>query len=448
MDGRERSDAQSCYPDARPRAGHREIAIEILMEEADEARPSKRSETGLDWLNFFIADVQTGFGPFVAVYLASLNWSPSHIGLLLTVSTLASIASQVPGGALVDAVPSKQLLIAGALATVALGALLFAFFPNPVIVFFAAMLYGSTGGVIKPALSAIGLGLVGRSAFSARIGRNQRYNSLGNAATASLIGILAHFMGQRAPFLIAAGLCVPAAGALAGIRSSEIDYARARSARDRKKPRESAQLRDIFKSRPLLVFTVVLVLFQLADASVMPLASGRLGYDHNEQSELITALLVAIPEIVTVFMAGWIARQADNWGRKPLLVAGFCVLPLRAVLFALAPGPWYLLGIQALSGITAATMGIMMPLVIADITRGTGRYNLAQGAAGTASAIGASLSTAVSGYVAQLFGYNLGFVGLAAIGAIGLILLCWFLPETNEPSQSAPPLTKELKRLA
>jgi MFS family permease len=401
------------------------------MDEENEARPSKRSQSGLDWLNFFIADVQTGFGPFVAVYLTSLNWSQGQIGLLLTVSTLASIASQAPGGALVDAAPSKRLLIGGALAAIALGALIFGFFPSPLMVFTAAVLYGSTGGVIKPALSAIGLGLVGHGAFSGRVGRNQRYNAFGNAATAAVMGVLAHFTGPRTPFLVAAALCIPAAVALGGIRGSEVDYARARSARDRKKPRETARLPKLFRSRSLLVFIAVLVMFQLADASIMPLASGRLGREHHEQSELVTASLVAMPEVVTAFIAGWIARRADDWGRKPLLLAGFCALAVRAALFALAPGPWYLVGVQALGGLTAATIGIMTPLVLADITRGTGRYNLAQGAAGMASAVGAALSTAVTGYVAELFGYTFGFFGLAAIGATGLMFLYWCLPETK-----------------
>jgi hypothetical protein len=216
------------------------------------------------------------------------------------------------------------------------------------IAFSAAVLYGSTGGVIKPALSAIGLGLVGHGAFSGRLGRNQRYNALGNAAAAAIMGVLAHFTGQRAPFLVATALCIPTAGALVAIRGSEVDYARARSAGDREKPREAARLREIFKSRPLLVFIAVLVMFQLADASVMPLASGRLGREHHEQSALVTASLVAVPEVVSAFIAQWIARRADDWGRKPLLVAGFCVLPLRAALFALAPDPWYLVGVQAL----------------------------------------------------------------------------------------------------
>src|SRR5439155_26434284 len=113
------------------------------------------------------------------------------------------------------------------------------------------------------------------------------------------------------------------------------------------------------------------------------------------------------------------------------LVAGFCILPLRIPLFAVTPDARYLVGVQALGGLTTATIGIMTPLEIADLTRGTGRFNLAQGAAGTASALGAALSTAVTGYIAQLFGYTFGFFGLAAIGAAGLVFLYWFLPETN-----------------
>jgi MFS family permease len=401
------------------------------MDETDDARPSQRSQLGLDWLNFFIADVQTGFGPFVAVYLASLTWSQGQIGLLLTVVTLASISSQAPGGALVDTAPSKRLLIAGALAVIVLSALIFAFFPNPIVIFGAAVLYGSTGGVIKPALSAIGLGLVGHGAFSRRLGRNQRYNAFGNAATAALMGVLAQLTTKRTTFLVAASLCLPAALALTGIRGNEIDYARARSAPDRRKPREASRLAEIVKSRPLLIFIGILVLFQLADASVMPLAAGRLGKQDHEESELVTAALVVVQQVVTALISGWVAGHADDWGRKPLLVIGFSFLPIRAALFALAPSPWYLVAVQPLGGLTAAAIGIMTPLVIADVTRGTGRYNLAQGAAGTATAVGAALSTAGSGYIAQLFGYTTGFFVLAAIGAIGLACLYWLLPETK-----------------
>jgi hypothetical protein len=64
---------------------------------------SAQSRRGLDWMNFFIADVQTGVGSFVAFYLAQLGWSPAHIGLALSVGSVAGMLSQIPGGALVGA---------------------------------------------------------------------------------------------------------------------------------------------------------------------------------------------------------------------------------------------------------------------------------------------------------------------------------------------------------
>ncbi len=409
------------------------------MNGEDEARPSSRSELGLDWLNFFIADVQTGFGPFVAVYLASQGWSQGRIGLVLTVGGLAGIASQVPGGALVDAVSSKRLLIGAALVLIALGALIFAYFPKPAMVFVAELLHGGTSGIVKPALAAIGLGLVGHRVLSRRLGRNQRYSAFGNAGTAVLMGIAGQVLSQHTTFLVTAALCVPALYALTRIRGEEIDYARARSARDRTKPREVSRPHELGKNKLLLIFSASLALFQFANASMMPLASERLGQQHQHESELVTSALVAWPQLVTALIAVWIACRADDRGRRPLLLAGFGVLPVRAVLFALAPSPWYLVAIQTLDGLTAAMIGIMTPLVIADITRGTVRYNLAQGWAGMMTGIGAALSTTAAGYVAQTFGYAVGFLTLAAVGLVGVAIVYWFLPETRpatEPSRA------------
>jgi len=401
------------------------------MDHLDNARPSERSQRGLDWLTFFVADVQTTFGPFVALYLSAERWSQGEIGLALTVGGLAGVLSQIPAGALVDAVAAKRLLIGIAIAFIALGALIFAFWPVVVMVFMAEILHGFASAVIAPALAAIGLGLVGHAALSHRLGRNHRYDAIGNAVTAGLMGVLGHFIARRTTFLVGVALCVPAIWFLTRIRGSEIDYARARSAGDQKEPRRAARLRQIARNPPLLVFIASLVLFQFANASVMPLASERLSAEHGSESELVTSALVVVPQLVTAIIAAWVARRAEDWGRKPLLLAGFAVLPLRALLFAVAPGPWYLVAIQGLGGLTAAVIGIMTPLVIADVTRGTGRYNLAQGAAGTATGIGAAVSTTISGYVAQLFGFGIGFLGLAAVALAGLALVYWWLPETR-----------------
>ncbi|HEY3916286.1 MAG TPA: MFS transporter [Stellaceae bacterium] len=402
----------------------------MTAKDEDEAAPRNESQRGLDWLNFFIADVQTAFGPFIAVYLIANGWSQGMIGVLLTVGALTGIASDLPGGAIVDAVARKRRLIAIALAMIAAGALIFAFFANPVMIFIAEILHGATAGIIRPAEVAIGLGLVGHRALSTRLGRNQRYQSFGNAATAAAMGVLGQLIAKSATFLFAAALCLPAAYALTRIHPADIDYARARAARDRRKPREAARWRDLAKNRVLLVFVGALVLFQLANASLTPLAVERLGQQHQSQSELFTAALVIVPQLVTALLAAWIARRAQDWGRKPLLLAGFGVLPLRAVLFVLASGPWSIVAIQVTDGISAAVIGILTPLLICDVTRGSGRYNFAQGVAGTAQGIGGAVSTVAIGFLAQGFGYAAGFLALAAIGAAGLAVILCFLPET------------------
>jgi predicted MFS family arabinose efflux permease len=410
---------------------------EPKRDDAEEPSPSRESQRGLDWLNFLIADVQTGFGPFVALYLASQHWSQGGIGLLLTVGGLAGIAAQIPAGALVDWVASKRVLIGIALAWIAGGALIFAISAEPIVIYTAEILHGGVSAVVKPAMAAIGLGLVGHRALSRRLGRNHRYDSLGNAATAALMGGLGQLVSKQMTFLVAAALCVPAAWSLTRIRGNEIDYARSRAARKREKPREAARLRDLAKNRNLLVFIASIALFQFVNASILPLATGRLGMQHDESSELVTSALVVVPQLIAALIAAWVARRAEDWGRKPLLLGGFGIVPIHAALFALAPSAWYLVGVQVLDGIDAAVIGIMMPLVIADVTRGTGRYNLAQGTVGTAAGIGASLSTLTTGYVAEIFGYGAAFWGLAAVGLIGVAVIFWFLPET-EPEEHRP----------
>ncbi len=405
----------------------------------DDARPSDRSQRGLDWLTFFIADVQTGFGPFVAVYLSARHWPQGEVGLILAIGSIIGVASQIPGGAIVDAVASKRLVIAVALGMIAAGAVIFALWPSFVPVLLAEILHGSTAGLIKPSLVAVGLGLVGHRAFSHRLGRNHRYDSLGNALTAGGMGLLGHFIAKQWTFLFAAALCAPALFALSRIKGDEIDYARARAAPGRDKPRETVRLRDLLKNHNLVIFALCLVLFQFANAGVMPLVTERLGHQHGHESELVTSALVIVPQLVSAAIATWVAKRADRWGRKPLLVAGFAVLPVRVVLFALAPNPIYLIPMQALGGLTAAVIGVMMPLVVADVTRRTGRYNTSLGALGTATGIGAGLSTAITSYLAQYLGYTVGFAALALVGLMAVGTVWWFLPETQPEEHKSRP---------
>lgn len=393
--------------------------------------PSRRSQRGLDWLSFFVADVQTGFGPFVAVYLAAHGWPPGQIGLVLAIGGIAAVISQVPGGAMVDLVAAKRLLIGVALALIAAGALLVALWPSFWPVAIAELLHGTTSGIIKPGLAAIGLGLVGHQQLSKRLGRNQRFNSFGNALTAGLMDFAGYFVSSAAPFLGTAALCLPAGLALFMIRGSDIDYAEARSAPDRKNPRKGRRLREAARNRAFHAFVLTLLLFHIGNASLVPLVTERLGYAAEGGSVLMTAGAVLIPQVVAALVAGRIAHKADSLGRKPLLLIGLGAVTVRAILFAIVSDPWILLPIQILDGLSAAVIGVMTPLVIADLMRGTGRYNLAQGYAGTAVGIGGALSTGTSGYVVEHIGYATAFLGLAFVALLGAAVIYAFLPETK-----------------
>jgi hypothetical protein len=171
---------------------------------------SKQSRRGLDWMNFFLADIQTGFGAFVAFYLADLGWEKQQVGLALSVGTAAGLIAHIPGGALVDAVPWKRALAALGITMIAASALIYALVPTFTLVFIAEVLHGVTGGIVTPAIAAISLGLVGRGAMSVRTGRNYRFDAAGNALTAGAMGLAGQYLAKSAIFFGAAALCVPA----------------------------------------------------------------------------------------------------------------------------------------------------------------------------------------------------------------------------------------------
>src|SRR4051812_30559318 len=168
----------------------------------------------LDLVNFFVADVQTGFGPFVAVYLTTHKWTQVEIGLVLTVGTVTSLISQLPAGALVDATSNKRMAASGALACIMIAALLLAVLPHQFPVLVAQALHGFGSCILTPAIAAISLHLAGHAALGERLGRNARYASIGNGLAAAAMGVTGTYFSTRAVFLLTAALCVPALVAL------------------------------------------------------------------------------------------------------------------------------------------------------------------------------------------------------------------------------------------
>jgi MFS family permease len=392
---------------------------------------STRSRHGLDWTNFFIADVQTGFGSFVAFYLAHLGWSQGNVGLALAVGTIAGVVSQIPGGALADAVTWKRGLVAIGIGMVGTAALILALKPDFPWVFVAEVFQGSTGGIITPAIAAISLGLVGRQAMSLRTGRNYRFSAGGNALTAGLMGLAGTYLSDAAIFFSAAALCIPALIALSTVRGEEIDYAKARNAVAGKKTVDSARILDLAKNRRLILFAGALMLFQLADASMLPLVGENLAKSDSSSAALWMSGLIVAPQIVVAVLAPWVGFHSEKRGRRPLLLIGFAMEPIRAGILAITAYYPFLVAGQVLDGISGATVGVLTVIVITDLTAGTGRFNLAIGAIGALNGIAAAISTSTTGFLFQHFGPHIGFVPLAAVGAAATGVVWLFLSETK-----------------
>ena len=394
---------------------------------------SRRSLYGLDWFAFFVADIQTSWGPFVATYLTSVAWTQFDIGLILTIGTITGLALQIPAGALVDPVPAKRLLTAVAVTSISASALLLALWPTFGVVVVAKILHAIASSLLGPTLVAISLGLVGYAFFSERLGRNVRFLSLGNAVAAGLAGIIAYYFSNQAIFFFTAALGVPTLMALALINASEIDPELARGGPTKREAgtRFNSVL-TLMRNRALLAFAGAIVLFQLANAAMLPILAGVLAKQVPDTATLVLSICVLVPQFAVVAIAPWIGTKAQNWGRRPLLLLTFLALSIRGAIFAVTSDPFLVVAAQVLDGVSAASLGVLVPLIIADVTRGSGHFNFAQGLIGAAVGIGASLSTAVAGYVADVSGTAIVFLWLASIAVAGLVFVFALVPETRD----------------
>ena len=423
-----------------------------------------RSLRALDWLNFFIANVQTGFGPFIASYLASEKWTQGEIGVALSVGTITAMVSQLPGGAVVDALRNKRRAAAAAIGAVTLSALLFAISSAWISVLLAEVLHGFASCMLVPALAAISLALVGRSDLGDRLGRNARWASIGSACAALLMGLCGEYLSIRSIFWLTAALTIPSLIALAMIDGADEKAPAAEPGEKREPevgplaaaasdaapvgiggldtplpataatavaaPRES--LMNLLRDRRLLTFAACIVLFHLSNAAMLNLAAGEVTLKLGDNVQLVIAACIIVPQIIVAALSPWVGRSAQRWGRRPILILGFSALPVRALLFAGVSSPYLLVPVQLFDGLSAAVFGVMLPLIAADVAGGKGRYNLCIGFFGLAAGIGATLSTTVAGFAADRFGTSSAFLGLAAVGALAVLLVWKAMPETRD----------------
>lgn len=409
-----------------------------------------RVRWGLDALNFFLADVQTGLGPYLAIYLLAdrgpaQGWNPETIGFVITISGIAGIVANTPAGAVIDRTRRKRAVIIVAALAVTASCLTLPFIGSFLAVAATQSMAGAAAAVFPPALAALALGIYGRKQMARRIGRNEAFNHGGNAVAAGLAAGSALLFGPVVVFWILAGFAALSIASTLMIPASAIDHEVARGLDEEQAGKQPSGFHALLSNRKLLMFAVLVATFHLANAAMLPSVGQELTVMMGKENatSLISACIIAA-QCVMVPVAGVVGARTGRWGRKPIFLVAFGVLAIRGVLYTLWNNPFWLVGVQLLDGIGAGIYGALFPIVVADLTRGTGRFNVSQGATATAQGIGAALSATLAGFVIVRFGFSAAFLALGGIAALGFVGYWFLMPETLE-RREAPAANLRLK---
>jgi MFS family permease len=373
----------------------------------------------LNALNFFMADVRDGLGPFLGVFLQGQGWSPAEIGLVMTIGGYAGMVATTPIGALVDASRAKRaLMVASAVAIIA-ASLSIILVPTFATTAIAQAINGGAGATVGPAIAGITLGLVRQTGFAHQLGRNEACNHAGNVTAALLGGAFGYLFGLIAVFFVLAGMAAGSIAAVLAVDPRHIDHAAARGSAGGSGTQASS-FAVLVQSRPLLVLAGTLALFHLGNAAMLPLLGQALVARGAGDPSAFTAATVVVAQLTMVPMALLAARLAETRGYWIVLVLALVALPVRGIVAATLTGPWGLFPIQILDGVGAGLLGVATPGLVARILADTGHVNAGLGAVMTMQGIGAASSPVLAGLVAQQLGYSAAFVALGGIAAIAL----------------------------
>lgn len=397
----------------------------------------------LDAVNFLAADVRGAVGPFLNVFLVSQqHWSQTDVGVVTTVGGLLGLAFQTPIGAAIDATHAKRGVLVLALAVLAIASVVIFAFPTFWPVAIANSMMAVAGDVFAPVVASLTLGLFARNLLARRMGRNSAFDHAGNVAIALVAGAVGYAFSQRAVFLLVPVFAVLTAVAVLSIPAEAINYNRARDFDAEPRGAQGATgvagYGILFKTRPLVIFGLCAMLFHFANAPLLPLVGQKLAAAYPKEATAMMSTCIVAAQLVMLPFALLVGRTADTWGRKPLFLLGFAILPVRAVLYTFSDNSFWLIGVQLLDGVGAGIFGALTPLVVSDIMRGTGRYNFALGAIGTMVGIGASLSGLGAGVIVDHFGYSATFLTLGAGALLAVIVFAVWMPETADPKTAAP----------
>jgi MFS family permease len=377
-------------------------------------------------LNFFMADMQAGIGPFLGVFLLAHGWQSGLIGTVMTVGGVAGMVMTTPAGALVDATRRKKLyvIIPGICTVIASGLILLS--QNFWLVTLSQVATAIAGAAIGPAVAGITLGMVRQAGFNRQNGHNQALNHAGNMVGAGLSGLLGWQFGFTAVFWLAALFGVLSIASVLLIPSDAIDDDEARGLDQGDANAKVGGITVMLECKPLLILAAALACFHLGNGAMLPLYG--LAVVANKQGD--PAGFVAITIVVaqaTMILASLLAmRLAEKEGYWLVLLVSFMALPVRGVIAAYVMNKWGVYPVQFLDGIGAGLQSVAVPGLVARILSGTGRVNVGQGAVMTVQGLGASLSPAIGGWIAQDIGYGPMFLILGSFALVSIALwLCF-----------------------
>jgi MFS family permease len=393
------------------------------------ANSQQRALRPLLALNFFMADMQAGIGPFLGVFLLAHGWQSGLIGTVMTAGGVAGMLMTTPAGALIDATRSKKLfvIIPGICTVIASGIVLLS--QEFWLVATSQVATAIAGAAIGPAVAGITLGIVRQAGFNRQNGRNQAFNHAGNMVGAALSGLLGWLYGFAAVFWLAAGFGILSIISVLMIPSDSIDDDAARGLEQQDgKDSHASGLRVLVESTPLLILAAALLFFHLGNAAMLPLYGIAVVADKGADPASFVAMTIVIAQGTMILTSLIAMRMAEKQGYWLVLLISFISLPIRGVIAAWLLNKWGVYPVQILDGVGAGLQSVAVPGLVARILRGTGRVNAGQGAVMTVQGIGASLSPAIGGWIAQEFGYGPMFLILGAFAAVSVAVWIVFAP--------------------
>ncbi|HEY3793384.1 MAG TPA: MFS transporter [Bradyrhizobium sp.] len=377
-------------------------------------------------LNFFMADMQSGIGPFLGVLLLAHGWASGLIGTVMTVGGVAGMLIMTPAGALIDATKHKKLcvIIPGICTVIASGIVLLS--QSFWLVTLSQVATAISGAAIVPAVAGITLGIFHQRGFNRQNGHNQVFNHAGNLVGAGLSGLLGWAFGLTKVLWLAAAFGVLSIVSVLLIPSAAIDDDEARGAtRNKDNKAEVGGISVLLKNKTLLILAAALGCFHLGNGAMLPLYGLAVVSTKQVDPSQFVATTIVVAQGVMMLVSLIATRVGEKQhGYWLLLLIAFIALPIRGIIAAFAINAWGVYPVQILDGVGAGLQSVVVPGVVARILHGSGRVNAGQGAVMTVQGLGAALSPLIGGWIAQEIGYGATFMilGSFALGSTALWL--------------------------